>query len=149
DVFPPDQQEQIRMQLSITLQGVISQALLPKIGGGRVAAHEIMIATGAVRASIREGKTPQLQNVLTTGSKFGMQTLEDCLVKLAQSGVIEAKIAVAKANNHELVRKALGLPENGPVDGAAPQHPGLVRQPAGAPHMAPPQMAGSQRTISR
>lgn len=139
DVFPPDQQEQIRMQLSITLQGVVSQALLPKIGGGRVAAHEIMIATGAVRASIREGKTPQLQNILTTGSKVGMVTLEDSLIKLAQSGVIEPEIAVSKANNAEMVRRGLGLPD--PAAGAG----GLTRQPAGAqqvsaPQMAPPQM---------
>ncbi|MFQ5608435.1 MAG: type IV pilus twitching motility protein PilT, partial [Candidatus Zixiibacteriota bacterium] len=111
DVFPPEQQEQIRMQLSITLQGVISQCLLPKAFGGRIAAHEIMIATNAVRASIREGKTPQLQNVLTTGSRYGMTTLEDSLVSLAKSGKIVPEMAVSKANHPELVRKALGLPE--------------------------------------
>ncbi|MCH7878173.1 MAG: PilT/PilU family type 4a pilus ATPase, partial [candidate division Zixibacteria bacterium] len=111
DVFSPDQQEQIRMQLSITLQGVISQCLLSKIGGGRVAAHEIMIATGAVRASIREGKTAQMQNILTTGSRYGMVTLEDSLAKLAKSGTITPETAVAKANNPEMVRRALNLPE--------------------------------------
>lgn len=143
DVFPPDQQQQIRMQLSITLQGVISQALLPKIGGGRVAAFEIMIATGAVRAAIREAKTAQLQNMLTTGSRYGMITLEDSLIKLAQNNVIEQQVAVGKANHHDMVRKALGLPESG--EGAAGG--GLSRQPAGAPQMAAPQMAGSQRTM--
>ena len=111
DVFSSDQQEQIRMQLSITLQGVISQCLLSKIGGGRVAAHEIMIATGAVRASIREGKTAQMQNILTTGSRYGMVTLEDSLAKLAKAGTITPETAVAKANNPEMVRRALNLPE--------------------------------------
>lgn len=117
DVFPPNQQEQIRMQLSITLQGVISQCLLSKIGGGRVAAHEIMIATGAVRASIREGKTPQLQNILTTGRRYGMVTLEDALAKLAKAGIITPETAVSKSNNPEMVRRALGIAE---VDRGSP-----------------------------
>lgn len=112
DVFPPDQQEQIRMQLSITLQGVISQCLLSKIGGGRVAAHEIMIATGAVRASIREGKTAQMQNILTTGRRYGMVTLEDALAKLAKAGIITPETAVSKSNNPEMVRRALNIPDN-------------------------------------
>ncbi len=144
DVFPPDQQEQIRMQLSITLQGVISQALLPKIGGGRVAAHEIMIATGAVRALIREGKTPQLQNIVTTGSKFGMISLEDSLARLAKKGVITPDVAVSKSNNPELVRKALGIEEGESAS------PGLERVPASAPpNYGGIQMAPSERALRK
>ena len=109
DAFPHEQQSQIRTQLSLTLQGVISQTLVQKIGGGRVAAHEIMIATDAVRASIREAKTPQLQNILTTGSKYGMITLEDSLIKLAKSGQITPETAVASSNNPNLVRETLGI----------------------------------------
>ena len=87
DVFPPDQQQQIRMQLSGAIQGVISQVLIPKKGGGRVAAFEIMIAVDAVRANIREGKTPQLLNILQTGSRHGMQLLDVTLGKLVQKGI--------------------------------------------------------------
>jgi twitching motility protein PilT len=67
DVFPPEAQQQVRVQLSATLQGVVSQTLLPKVGGGRVAAYEILIATDGVRALIREGKTTQLLNLIQTG----------------------------------------------------------------------------------
>jgi len=149
DVFPPDQQEQIRMQLSITLQGVISQALLPKIGGGRVAAHEIMIATGAVRASIREGKTPQLQNVLTTGSKYGMITLEDSLAKLAKKGVIAPDVAVSKSNHPEMVRRALGVPE-GESAGPALERVSLdTAQSGGSPQYGGLQMAPSERVLRK
>ena len=84
DVFPHEAQAQVRMQLSVTLQGVISQTLLPKQGGGRICAQEIMVGTDAVRALVREGKTQQLFNVLQTGSQFGMQTLESHLARLVQ-----------------------------------------------------------------
>ena len=76
DVFPHEAQQQVRVQLSGTLQAVISQVLVSRIGGGRVAAREILIATDAVRSLIREGKTPQLLNQLQTGSKYDMTTLE-------------------------------------------------------------------------
>ncbi len=151
DVFPPDQQEQIRMQLSITLQGVISQALLPKIGGGRVAAHEIMIATGAVRAMIREAKSAQLQNILVTGSKFGMITLEESLARLAQKGVIEPDVAVSKANNPELVRRTLGIPEGesaGPTLERVPAETAQAGQ-SKLPAYGGLQMAPSERTLRK
>ncbi|MSR46877.1 MAG: type IV pilus twitching motility protein PilT [Planctomycetes bacterium] len=99
DVFPHDAQQQIRMQLSVVLQGVISQTLLPKQGGGRCCAQEIMIGTDAVRSLIREGKTQQLFNVLQTGQQFGMQTLEAHLVKLVQQGLITAADAVSRSNS--------------------------------------------------
>jgi twitching motility protein PilT len=108
DVFPPEQQQQVRMQLSGAIQGVISQVLLPKKGGGRVAAFEIMIAVDAVRACIREGKTPQLMNILQTGTKYGMQMLDVTLSKLVKAGLVQPEDAFMKANNVELLKRALG-----------------------------------------
>jgi twitching motility protein PilT len=108
DVFPPDQQTQIRVQLASTLQGVISQVLIPKIGGGRIAAHEIMIGTDAVKACIREGKTSQLGTVLQTGSKLGMELLDSCLGRMVKQGQIELKEAIAKAHHPDSVRRAAG-----------------------------------------
>lgn len=108
DVFPPDQQQQVRVQLAETLQGVISQVLLPKTGGGRVAAHEIMVRIDALKACIREGKTAQMGNVLQTGKRHGMQLLDDVLVKLAKEGTIEGKHAVAKAHHPDVVARTLG-----------------------------------------
>jgi twitching motility protein PilT len=99
DVFPGSQQSQIRLQLSVALQGVVSQILLPKIGGGRVAAHEIMIATDGVRGAIREGKTPQIQNFLQTSFKEGMITLESSLANLVKARKITFEDAIAKANS--------------------------------------------------
>lgn len=108
DVFPPDQQQQVRVQLSSSLQGVISQCLLPRIGGGRVAAHEILTATNAVRSLIREGKTPQILNVLQTGAKSGMRSLENVLAGYVQEGIIELDDAIAKANRPDEVVKLAG-----------------------------------------
>jgi twitching motility protein PilT len=108
DVFPPDQQQQIRVQLAETLQGVISQVLLPRVGGGRVAAHEILVATDALKACIREGKTAQMQNILQTGSKAGMQLLDTALVDLVRRGLVTSQDALAKAHHADVVRRALG-----------------------------------------
>ena len=88
DVFPTDQQQQVRVQLATTLQGVISQCLVPKAGGGRVAAHEILVATDGIRSLVREGKTTQILNLLQTGRGHGMTTLEATLVELVNSGKI-------------------------------------------------------------
>jgi Tfp pilus assembly pilus retraction ATPase PilT len=84
DVFPTDAQQQVRVQLSGTLQGVISQTLVAKIGGGRVAAREILVATDAVRSLIREAKTAQMLNLMQTGRAVGMTTLEDELLRLVR-----------------------------------------------------------------
>ena len=105
DVFPSDAQQQVRVQLSGTLQGVLSQCLIPKVGGGRIAARETLVATDAVRSLIREGKTPQLLNLLQTGSKFGMATLEQELVRLVNQGLITLEDAVAKANRPDEVER--------------------------------------------
>jgi twitching motility protein PilT len=94
DVFPAAEQGMVRTMLSESLQAVISQTLLKKIGGGRVAAHEIMIGTPAIRNLIRENKVAQMYSSLQTGQKYGMQTLDQNLVALIRSGqvdIIEAK----------------------------------------------------------
>lgn len=88
DVFPPHQQPQVRAQLSNILQAIVSQRLIPTIGGGRVAAAEILIATAAVRNIIREGKSHQLDAVIQTGAEHGMQSMDKTLVSLIHSGTI-------------------------------------------------------------
>ncbi len=101
DVFPPHQQ-QVRMQLSNTIQGVICQQLLPRIDKkGRVAALEIMVATPAVRNLIREGKTHQIVSQIQTGGKFGMQTMDMSLKRLVQGGIVNPEIARSKAMHAE------------------------------------------------
>ncbi|HPW47954.1 type IV pilus twitching motility protein PilT [Candidatus Saccharibacteria bacterium] len=88
DVFPPHQQPQIRAQLSNILMAICSQRLIPAIGGGRIAAAEILVATPAVRNIIREGKSHQLEAVIQTGAEFGMQSMDKTLVGLIHSGTI-------------------------------------------------------------
>ncbi|HEX3568644.1 MAG TPA: type IV pilus twitching motility protein PilT [Candidatus Saccharimonadales bacterium] len=88
DVFPPHQQPQIRAQLSNILMAICSQRLVPVIGGGRVAAAEILVATPAVRNIIREGKSHQLEAVIQTGAEYGMQSMDKTLVNLVHGGTI-------------------------------------------------------------
>jgi twitching motility protein PilT len=106
NVFPPEQQTQIRMQLSGTLQGIISQILIPRTGGGRVAAFEVLVATDAVRAIIRENKMAQLASTMQTGKQFGMQMLEDNLNELVASGIITYEQAVSKANVPQAIQQS-------------------------------------------
>lgn len=101
DVFPPHQQEQIRVQLSNTLESVISQLLLPVNGGGRIAAIEIMVATSGIRNLIREGKTHQIGSALETGSNLGMQPMEKALANLYISGLVTLDEARMRANDPE------------------------------------------------
>ena len=99
DVFPADQQEQIRLQLSLVLEGVLAQVLLPRAGGrGRVAAFEVMIATDAIRNLIREGKTDQIPTYLQTGRQYGMQTMDQALQDLVRSGAITAEEALIRSS---------------------------------------------------
>ena len=88
DVFPPHQQAQIRAQLGNILMAICSQRLIPAIGGGRIAATEILISTPAVRNIIREGKSHQLEAVIQTGSEYGMQSMDKTLVALIKNGSI-------------------------------------------------------------
>lgn len=101
DVFPPDQQDQVRTQFSMALAGVISQRLVPKIGGGRVAAYEVMVGTGAISNLIREGKVRQIRNIVATGQKDGMCVLEQSLGHLVGHGIISYEDAVASSVHPE------------------------------------------------
>jgi twitching motility protein PilT len=104
DVFPGDQQSQIRVQLANALTGIVYQRLLARPDGGRVAAYEVLLATPAVRNLIREGKTRQLRNVLATASREGMQTLEQSLTALVASGAVDHDVAVgASIYPHEVL----------------------------------------------
>jgi twitching motility protein PilT len=97
DVFPAEQQAQIRVQLASALSCVVYQRLVPRIGGGMVAAYEVLVATPAVRNLIKEGKTNQLRNSLITGSRDGMATLEQSLSVLVQDGTITAEEAIKRS----------------------------------------------------
>ena len=100
DVFPPYQQQQIRTQLSLTLQGIISQQLLPRQSGtGRVVAVEILVATPAVRNLVREGKSHQLLTVIQTGAKAGMQSMDAALRDLCRAGVVADEEALMRASD--------------------------------------------------
>jgi twitching motility protein PilT len=97
DQYPADRQEQIRIMLAESLKGVVSQTLCKKIGGGRVAAREILIVNKAVSALIRENKTVQINNVIQTQRKLGMETLNDALISLVKSKTIEPDEAYMKS----------------------------------------------------
>lgn len=101
DVFPAAEKSMVRSMLSESLMAVISQTLLKKNGGGRVAAHEIMIGTPAIRNLIREDKVAQMYSAIQTGSKFGMQTLDQSLINLVQRGTISREVAREKAKQPE------------------------------------------------
>jgi twitching motility protein PilT len=97
DVFPGDQQAQIRVQLAAALSCVVYQRLIPKVGGGMTAAYEVLVATPAVRNLVKEGKTHQLRNSLVTGMRDGMVTLEQSLSVLIQNGVVSESDAIARS----------------------------------------------------
>ena len=101
DVFPAEEKSMVRSMLSESLQSVISQTLLKKIGGGRVAAHEIMIGTPAIRNLIREDKVAQMYSAIQTGGSLGMQTLDSCLKTLVAKGVVSRDAAREKAKTPE------------------------------------------------
>lgn len=99
DVFPGEEKAMVRSMLSESLRAVISQTLLKKNGGGRVAAHEIMLGVPAIRNLIREDKIAQMYSVIQTGASHGMQTMDQCLINLVNRGVINQKDALAKAQD--------------------------------------------------
>ena len=101
DVFPAHQQQQIRIQLATSLEAVVSQQLLPRMGGGRVAAIEILVATSAIRNLIREGKTHQIMSVIETGTQFGMQAMDRVLADLHRQGSISYEEAVTHSIDRE------------------------------------------------
>ncbi len=108
DVFPPSQQEQVRVQLANTIEGVICQQLVPLASGrGRCAAMEIMVATPGIRNLIREGKSFMIQNAIETGQEFGMQTLDDSLAQLVRQGLVTKEDAERKCHDPETFNKLL------------------------------------------
>ncbi|KKS77654.1 MAG: twitching motility protein [Candidatus Woesebacteria bacterium GW2011_GWB1_43_14] len=107
DVFPSQQQDQVRMQLSEVIGAVVSQRLVPAIGGGRVAAHEIMTATNAIKTSIREGKTHQIDSIIQTSGEAGMNTLEASLAGYVSNGKITVDAARAHSIRPEQLNRLL------------------------------------------
>jgi twitching motility protein PilT len=101
DQFPPEQQSQIRVMLSETLRGVVAQVLCKKVGGGRVAAREVLLSIPAVSNLIREGKTFQIPSVMQTNRKLGMVTLNDALMELVDGGQVEPREAWMKASDKQ------------------------------------------------
>jgi len=104
DVFPAAEKDMIRSMLSESLQAVISQTLLKKVGGGRIAAHEIMVGTPAIRNLIREAKVAQMYSAIQTGKRDGMQTLDQNLKELVDRGMVTSKMAMVKAVNKDMFR---------------------------------------------
>ena len=109
DVFPPSQQQQVRVQLSVALQGIVTQQLLPLASGsGRCVATEVLVPTPAVRNLIREGKTHQIYSALQTGAQFGMQTMDTSLAELVRDGKISRTLAESRSGAPEELRRLMG-----------------------------------------
>ncbi len=112
DVFPPHQQQQVRMQLSIALQGILTQQLLPTAdGSGRVCACEVLVPTPAIRNLIREGKTHQIYSAIQTSGSIGMQTMDSNLAQLVRAGTITRSLAEQRAAVPEELGRLLGGPD--------------------------------------
>jgi twitching motility protein PilT len=109
DSFPPEQQHQVRSQLSIALQGIVTQQLLPTADGqGRICACEVLVPTPAVRNLIREGKTHQLYSALQTGGAHGMQTMDAALADLVRRQKITRELAESRSSAPEELRRLMG-----------------------------------------
>jgi twitching motility protein PilT len=113
DVFPPHQQQQVRIQLAATLQGIISQQLLPMIDGrARVLAVEVLVPTPAIRNLIRESKTHQLTTTMQTGRQYGMVTMDESLADLYKRGLIAYETALSQAIDPGVLKQLLGRPRS-------------------------------------
>lgn len=127
DVFPPGQQEQIRVQLSNNLVAIISQQLLPRASGkGRIPANEIMIATPAIRNLIREGKTHQIPSTIQTSGGLGMTTMDQALRDLYMKGIVTLDEAMSRCQNQEELKKMISTMAIGTPGNAAPPPRRLV-----------------------
>jgi len=135
DVFPAAEKEMVRAMLSSSIQGIISQTLLSKEGGGRVAAHEIMVGSNAIRNLIRENQLAQIYSMIQTGSRYGMQTMEDSVNDLLESGLISAETAhnALKSGAEDTAEQS-----DGTQGAAAPKAP----PPAAAPPKKSPILGG-------
>ena len=157
DVFPAEQPRQIRVQLATTLQGIIAQTLIPRMEGGLVVAQEILVVNDAVRALIRDGKSPQLRNVMQTGGGEGMQTLEDALNGLVCTDVVSREVAVDHANVPALIREYAGpAPSASPDSDEEPDDQDESDTPPGSPDrygrtriVTPPGRSTATRTQAR
>ncbi|MCU0315782.1 MAG: type IV pilus twitching motility protein PilT [Fimbriimonadaceae bacterium] len=130
DVFPQHQQQQIRMQLSVNLLGVISQTLVKrKDGRGRIAAYEVLNATSAVRNLIRENKTYQIGSIIQTGSKQKMQTLDQSLAKLVESGFVDIQEARSKAKDPAEFNRIVNVGTKNVAPGGGGQTPRIAPPP--------------------
>lgn len=110
DVFPPHQRQQIVMQLSTALEGIVSQQLLSKAdNSGRVASLEILVSNPAIRNLIREGKTHQIPTAIQTGAKFGMKTMDTYILELYKQGLISRETALTSAVDNETLKRQLGI----------------------------------------
>lgn len=110
DVFPPHQQQQIKIQLASVLQAVISQQLLPNINGdGRIAALEVMVITPGIQNLIREGKTQQIESAVQTGNKYGMKTMDMAISELYKKGAISKETAMTYAMDRETLKRMIIL----------------------------------------
>ncbi|MGV1049233.1 MAG: type IV pilus twitching motility protein PilT [Solirubrobacterales bacterium] len=119
DVFPPEQQGQVRTQLSIALQGIVTQQLLPTLDGrGRAVACEVLIPTPAIRNLIREGKTHQIYGAIQTAGAIGMQTMDADLARLVRSGKVGRALAEQRASVPEELNRLLGGPVQAPAPGS-------------------------------
>ena len=107
DVFPSEQQDQVKLQLSNVLEAVISQRLIPATTGGRVVAYELMLATTAIRTAIREGKTHQIDSIIQTSSESGMNTLEASLAQLVRDGKVSIETAKSFAIRPEQLSRLI------------------------------------------
>ncbi len=116
DVFPTNQQEQIRTQLSTSIIGILSQTLLPRIGGGRVAAYEMLVVTPAIANLIRENKTYRINSAIQTGHKLGMQLLDDHMFKLWREGIVDKRDILAKANHPDELAAKIARAERGVLE---------------------------------
>lgn len=140
DVFPMHQQQQIRMQLSVNLLGVISQTLIKrKDGRGRIAAFEVLNASSAVRNLIRENKTYQINSIIQTGAKQKMQTLDQSLAKLVEAGLVDQMEALFRAKDRGELGRLLQLTNvAGATQAGAPSSAPPTAPPTSAPPVAPP-----------
>jgi twitching motility protein PilT len=116
DVFPTNQQDQIRTQLASSIIGILSQQLLKKIGGGRVAAFETLVVTSGIANLIRENKIFRITSQIQTGAKYGMQLLDDHIYKLWREGLVTQEDCLAKCNNADELAARFAAAERGIFD---------------------------------
>jgi len=147
-VFPSGDKEMVRAMVAGSLQAVISQVLLKRKGGGRAAAHEIMVGTSAVRNLIRENKIPQLYSMIQVGQRYGMQTMDDSIKRLVESGVIDPEEAASMNAKLSDDGQAPGAPK--PAAAPAPTEQfgtRMVETAAAAPAPAPAPEQKKSRSI--